>query len=227
MLQSERIVFAPVIMEKIAGLQLGVLVAKDFLVVKKSELVQHSFDTLFSFVKNKFRNDPPSSDPTVSAVRRMYRRIGWEPTRYRPSSEAMLRRILNDKGLYHINNAVDLGNAASARYHLPMGLYDLKKIEGVVTCDVGRANEEYQGLSKELIHAEGKLILRDHTGIFGNPTADSRRTCIDSDTTSLVALFFTPPEVHRSYLEETLNHLGQLYQDECDAAVDQSIVVCE
>ena len=219
--------FTDIIRSKIAGLQLGVLEVNNFLVNKNSDLVRDSFDDLFYFVKNKFDPDPPSSDPIVSAVRRMYRRIGWEPTRYRPSSEAMLRRIIKGNGLYHINNAVDLGNVASARYHIPMGLYDLEKINRAITCDVGRKDEAYQGLSKELIHADGKLILRDQSGIFGNPTADSRRTCIANTTKAILAVFFSPPEVTRKYLLATLDYLSRLYQQECDAVVENYIVICD
>jgi DNA/RNA-binding domain of Phe-tRNA-synthetase-like protein len=145
----------------------------------------------------------------------MYRRIGWEPTQYRPAAEALIRRILKGTGLYRINNLVDLANIVSTRYHLPMGLYDLHKIDHPIVVDVGRAAESYQGIYKDLIHAEGKMVLRDVSGIFGNPTADSARTCIDSDTRSLVAIFFTPAEIEPSYLDQTLAALAALYQQEC------------
>jgi DNA/RNA-binding domain of Phe-tRNA-synthetase-like protein len=77
-------------------MKLGVLTAKAVRVSKSSPYVEAAFDQLYAFVQEKFAREAPSSDATVSAVRRMYRRIGWEPTRYRPSSEAMLRRILKN-----------------------------------------------------------------------------------------------------------------------------------
>jgi len=217
--------FADIITEKISGLQLGILEIHNFQVSKHSESVQHAYHNLFSFIENKYAEAPPSSDQIVSSVRRMYRRIGWEPTRYRPSSEAMIRRILKRKGLYNINNAVDLGNVASTWFHLPMGLYDMNKIDGKIEIDIGKANETYNGLSVNLIHAEGKLILRDNLGIFGNPTADSERTCIDSQTKNVIAMFFTPPEVEIIHLEETLNYLTKLYIKETASASYNSYIV--
>jgi len=213
--KNMNIKFSAKIQQKIPGLKLGLLKALNVEIRKKSKLVDEQYKQLDLFIKNKFAKNPPSSDVVVSAVRRMYRRIGWEPTQYRPSSESMIRRFLKDKGLYRIYNFVDLGNVASTKFHLPMGLYDIDKIHGGIIVDVGGDNETYQGISKELIHATGKMILRDDTGIFGNPTADSKRTCLGENTKNVLALFFTPPEVDNDYLNETLKFLNNLYQTEC------------
>ena len=207
--------FSSIIKQKIPGLKLGLLEARNVEIKKKSALVDEQYNQLEEYIKNKFTDSPPSSDFVVSAVRRMSRKIGWEPTKYRPSSEAMIRRFLKDKGLYHINNYVDLGNVASTKFHLPMGLYDLNKINGNIIIDVGKEHESYQGISKELIHATGKMILRDETGIFGNPTADSKRTSLSEKTKNILAIFFTPPNVDNNYLNETLNFLEDLYLSEC------------
>ena len=217
--------FSQIIKQKIPGLKLGLIEAKNVQIRKKSELVEAQYSEIEIFTKNKFAENPPSSDAVVSAVRRMYRKIGWEPTKYRPSSEAMIRRFLKDKGLYHINNFVDLGNVASTKFHLPMGLYDIDKIVGSVIVDVGREDESYQGISKELIHASGKLILRDEKGIFGNPTADSKRTCLNENTKNVLVLFFTPPEVGNEYLKETLSFLNNLYQSECPAMLSNIKII--
>jgi len=209
---AQEISISPVISERIPGLILGVLEADQISVTSNPSEIEPYFADLFHFIKNKFTTKRPSEDEVVSAVRRMYRRIGWEPTRYRPSSEAMIRRILKDRGLYHINNAVDLGNIASARFHIPMGLYDRNKINPPVLCDVGHPGESYQGLSIDLIHAEGKMILRDQVGVFGNPTADSKRTCIRTTSKNIVAIFFGPPEVKKNHIQETLDFLEDLYR---------------
>ena len=222
---KNKIYFSDIIRTKISGMQLGLLEVTGFTVTGDSPTIEPAINVLYDFIRSKFAQDPPSSDPVVSSVRRMYRRIGWEPTRYRPSSEAMIRRILKKNPLYRINNAVDLGNVTSVRFHLPMGLYDSEKIAQTITFDVGKEDETYQGLSIDLIHAHGKLILRDNSGIFGNPTADSRRTCIDSDTRDILAIFFTPPEIDPQYLRDTLDHLEQLYVGESDEIKSEKYVI--
>ncbi|MBN2423747.1 MAG: hypothetical protein JXR46_15870 [Calditrichaceae bacterium] len=197
---------------KLPGIKFGTVTSGNIRVVKEMETFDQSLNDLIIFLKNKFGDQPLSGDPIISAVRRLYYRVGWEPTRYRPSSEALIRRIISGKGLYRINNLVDLGNLISAQFHLPMGLYDAGKINGEIELDVGKAGEHYEGISKEIIHADGKLILRDKVGIFGNPTADSKRTSIQSNTKGILALFFCPQEIEDSYINDTLKKLKDYYQ---------------
>lgn len=214
-----------IIKEKIRGIKFGLLLANQVQVIKNDPSFVNDLSELIIELKNKFTNRMPSDDEIVGHVRRLYRRIGWEPTQYRPSSEAIVRRLLKDKGLYRINNLVDYGNLVSARYHLPMGLYDKDNIDGDPVFDVGRKGESYQGISKDKIRAEGKLILRDDTGIFGNPTADSLRTSITEETHSALAIFFCPPEVNDYYLADVLNSLKNYYQQSCPGTeINQSIL---
>lgn len=201
-----------VIHNKIPGLKLGLVEAHGVHVQKGEPRFDALFDELLREIKQNFTDHLLSSNEIIGHVRRMYRRVGWEPTKYRPSSEALARRILQNKGWYRINNVVDLGNLASAHAYLPMGLYDTDKIQGEIWLDVGKVNESYQGISRNEIHAEGKLILRDDLGIFGNPTADSKRTSINEDTKNILAVFFTPPEVTDVYLEQTLQILVEYYR---------------
>ncbi|MHB2150842.1 B3/B4 domain-containing protein [Calditrichota bacterium LG25] len=201
-----------IIKQRIPGLKLGLVYGCGASVSKICPEFETGFDELRSYLNQHYSEAPLSSNPVIGHVRRMYRKIGWEPTRYRPSSEALARRILQGKGLYRIFNLVDLGNLVSARYHLPMGLYDADKISGNILLDVGRAGESYQGIGKGEIHAEGKLILRDDLGIFGNPTADSKRTALEPTTKSILAIFFTPPEVDMPYLQQALDDLTTYYR---------------
>lgn len=195
------------IKQRIPGLKFGIVRGHQATVQKECPEFNSYFADLENYLKANFSEAPLSSHPVIGHVRRMYRKIGWEPTRYRPSSEALARRILQGKGLYRIYNLVDLGNLVSARFHLPMGLYDADKIKGEIWFDVGREGESYQGISRQEIHAQGKLILRDQAGIFGNPTADSKRTALSTQTKNILAIFFTPPEVEPDYLNQTLRQL--------------------
>ncbi len=213
-----------IIKEKISGLKLGIVSAHSVTVHKPGAEFDQHLAELVDFLQNKFKNHRPAEDEVVSHVRRMYRRIGWEPTRYRPSSEALVRRLLNGKGLYRINNLVDYGNLISARFHLPMGLYDTSKLKGQIRMDVGKEDETYQGISNPEIHANGKLILRDDQGIFGNPTADSLRTSITDSTKSVLAVFFCPPEVDDSYLNQTMRALHTAYQPFTTAAIEEQVI---
>ncbi len=111
-----------------------------------------------------------------------------EPTRYRPSSEALLRRVVAGKGLYTINNAVDACNLASLEFLLPVGMYDLDKVRGAVTLRTGRAGETYPGIRKGTVNLADRLGLFDTDGPFGSPTSDSARTCVAAGTVRVLAV---------------------------------------
>ena len=128
----------------------------------------------------------------VSAVRTMYKRVGLDPTRTRPSSEALLRRVRRGDGLPRINSLVDVINWCSLESQLPFGLYDADRLEGLATLRLGRPGEEYAGIRKDVVHVEGRLVLADAVGPFGNPTSDSARTMVTPDTTRALVVIFVP-----------------------------------
>ncbi len=136
----------------------------------------------------------PGDIPELQGARRLYRAFGVDPTRTRPSSEALLRRVLKDKPFPEVNNAVDLINLAALRFWLSLGLYDLGKLTPPVTLRRGRAGERYEGIRKDEVHLDGRLALADARGAFGNPTSDSLRASVDERTTSLVAVIFAPAD---------------------------------
>jgi DNA/RNA-binding domain of Phe-tRNA-synthetase-like protein len=107
-----------------------------------------------------------SADVTA-AVRTMYKRVGIDPTKTRPSSEALLRRVRRGDELPRINSLVDVINWCSLESQLPFGLYDLDKVQGDVTLRLGLPGEEYAGIRKDAVHVAGRLTLADEAGAFG------------------------------------------------------------
>ncbi len=122
----------------------------------------------------------------------MYKRVGIDPTKTRPSSEALLRRVRKGDELPRINSLVDIINWCSLETQLPYGLYDLDKIQGDVTLRLGRPGEEYEGIRKAAVHVAGRLTLADAVGPFGNPTSDSARTMVTTATTRALVVIFAP-----------------------------------
>ena len=131
-------------------------------------------------------------DDVTTAVRSMYKRVGLDPTKTRPSSEALLRRVRKGGDLPRINSLVDVINWCSLETRLPFGLYDLARIDGDVTLRLGRDDESYAGIRKDTVHVAGRLTLADAAGPFGNPTSDSARTMVTTATTSALVVIFVP-----------------------------------
>lgn len=125
----------------------------------------------------------------IAATRRVYRTCGKDPSRYRPASEALIRRQLTNKSLYQIDTLVDLTNLASIAYGYSIGGFDADKFHGdTLTLGIGRAGEPYEGISRGMINIEGLPVYRDATGGVGTPTSDNERTKITLETTHLVVL---------------------------------------
>jgi DNA/RNA-binding domain of Phe-tRNA-synthetase-like protein len=138
-----------------------------------------------------------SSDITA-AVRQMYKQVGLDPTKTRPSSEALLRRLRKGDELPRINSLVDIINWCSVESQLPFGLYDLDHVSAVgatVSLRLGLAGESYPGIRKDDVHVAGRLVLADDVGAFGNPTSDSARTMVTEATTRALVVIFAPAHV--------------------------------
>lgn len=125
----------------------------------------------------------------IAATRRIYRACGKDPSRYRPASEALIRRILQGKKLYQIDTLVDLINLASIVYGYSIGGFDADKMLGEqLTLGIGKADEPYEGIGRGLINIEGLPVYRDEIGGVGTPTSDHERTKITAQTTHLLVL---------------------------------------
>jgi len=148
------------------------------------------------------RAHPPAE---ITAVRTMYKRVGLDPTKTRPSSEALLRRVRKGDSLPRINSMVDVCNWCSLEFQLPYGLYDAAHIDGDVELRMGLAGESYPGIRKDAVHVDGRIALADRIGPFGNPTSDSARTMVTTATTQAMLVVFAPRDVDRQRLDKVLD----------------------
>jgi DNA/RNA-binding domain of Phe-tRNA-synthetase-like protein len=159
-------------------------------------------DGLLAEAERLVRAKPPAE--TLS-VRSMYKRLGIDPTKTRPSNEALLRRVRKDQPLPRVNSLVDVINWCSVEFQLPYGLYDRRRIVGPVTLRIGRDGEEYSGIRKDTVHVGGRMALVDDLGPFGNPTSDSARTMVTTATRDALVVVFAPVDVDASRLDGVLS----------------------
>lgn len=128
----------------------------------------------------------------VHIVRAMFREWGMDPSKYRPSSEALLRRVVQGKGLYFISNIVDIINLGSMETGWPYGCYDRAKLRPPIVFRHGAPGETYERVGKEMWHLEGRPMLADADGPFGSPISDSTRTMITGSTQNVLITIFAP-----------------------------------
>ena len=141
----------------------------------------------------RFRNELTTESlkdmTSIAATRRVYKACGKDPTRYRPASEALIRRMLQGKELYQRDTLVDLVNLASIAYGYSIGGFDADKFVGnTLTLGIGREGEPYEGIGRGLLNICGLPVYRDAEGGVGTPTSDNERTKMTIDTRHLVVL---------------------------------------
>lgn len=153
----------------------------------------------------RIHGDGKSGDvPGAADARALYKALGLDPTKTRPSSEALLRRVLKGEALYRINTLVDAMNLCSLRSQLPFGLYDLGRIEPPVLLRKGEPGESYEGIRKAAVNVEGRPVLSDARGPFGNPTSDSARTMVTTATSRALVTVYAPASYNEFRLKEVL-----------------------
>jgi len=160
-------------------------------------------DAPLSAAAERMRVSVDASDITAS-VRSMYKRVGLDPTKHRPSSEALLRRLKKGEPLPRVNSLVDVINWCSVESQLPFGLYDAARIAGPVVLRIGRSGESYPGIRKDEVHVEGRLVLSDNLGPFGNPSSDSERTKVTEATTEALVVVFAPADLASTIADRAL-----------------------
>lgn len=139
--------------------------------------------------RQTYTTDSLKEHPAILATRQIYKHCGKDPSRYRPSSEALIRRMLKGHELYQINTAVDLINLASIRFGYSIGGFDADKIQGnQLILGIGKAEEPYEGIGRGPLNIEGLPVYRDREGGIGTPTSDHERTKLSTTTENILAL---------------------------------------
>ena len=134
-----------------------------------------------------------------------------DPTKTRPSNEALLRRVRKGDTIPRINSAVDIVNWCSLEFQLPYGLYDSSKVSGPVTMRLGAAGESYPGIRKDDVNVGGRITVADSIGAFGNPTSDSARTMVTPAATELLVIVYAPLEISPAQLDRVITVTSQRF----------------
>ncbi len=194
---------------QIPGVKLGLIEATDVQVQLVHASLAAEMDAVCDRIRRTHTIDQVALLDSVRGVRAMFRAWGVDPSRYRPSSEALLRRVVQGKGLYRICNVVDVCNLCSIETGWPFGLYDRNHLDPPIVMRLGQNGESYEGIGKQTWHLAGRPILVDSQGPFGCPISDSTRTMITEATRSLLSVIFAPATVSEEELQRGLERYAQ------------------
>lgn len=154
---------------------------------------------------------------SIAATRRVYRACGKDPSRYRPASEALIRRMLQGKELYQCDTLVDLVNLASIAFGYSIGGFDADKFVGdTLTLGIGKEGEPYEGIGRGMLNIAGLPVYRDVKGGVGTPTSDNERTKMTLETRHLVVLI-NGYDGNENRVRQNAEYIQQLLRKYCQS----------
>lgn len=200
--------------------RVGVVEARGVRVVEHDPEVWREIETVSARLRAQYAGREPGQIDGLQPARQLYRAIGVDPTKLRPSSEALLRRVLRGDGLPRINSLVDLNNLCSLEFLLPIGLHDLERVTGGLTLRRGAPGEGYEAIGKGWYSVEGRLTVADDRGACGSPTSDSQRTMITPSTRRCLMIIYAPA----AYPAERLDAHARLAADRLERYAGGAVV---
>ena len=154
---------------------------------------------------------------SIAATRRVYRACGKDPSRYRPASEALIRRMLQGKALYQCDTLVDLVNLASIAFGYSIGGFDADKFVGdTLTLGIGKEGEPYEGIGRGMLNIAGLPVYRDVKGGVGTPTSDNERTKMTLETRHLVVII-NGYDGNENRVRQNAEYIQQLLRKYCQS----------
>jgi len=182
----------PAVIKKYPHLKVGVLIAKGIKNQGNMDEILQLVTTTSEAVKNSYEGKEITKDPKILDWREAYKSFGYKPSSYRCSAEALIRRVIADKGLPSINPVVNLYNLISIKYGLPAGADDLDKVSGSIRLAMAKGNEHFitLGSREEEIAKEGEIIYRDDQEVLCKAwnwrESDTSKITEESQNVSLV-----------------------------------------
>lgn len=193
---------------ELPGVKLGIVEADNVNIRLVDPGLSLLADEVCERKRREFTVETLAEDGAVRNVRGMFRQWGIDPSKYRPSSEALLRRVAQGKGIYRVSNIVDIGNLGSVETGWPYGCYDRARLRPPIVFRKGTSGESYEGIGKRMLHLDGKPVLADSEGPFGSPISDSTRSMISESAVEIMAVIYAPETAADATLEMAMTRLA-------------------
>jgi len=192
---------------ELPGVKLGIVEVDNIHFRLVDPGLAHLVDEICERKRREFTVETLAEDVAIRHVRAMFREWGVDASKYRPSSEALLRRVVQGKGLYRVSNVVDIGNVGSVETGWPYGCYDRARLQPPIEFRHGAPSERYEGIGKRVWHLDGRPVLADSEGPFGSPISDSTRSMITESAIDILIVIYAPASAADTALEAAMTRL--------------------
>ncbi|TDL66351.1 hypothetical protein E2R56_22540 [Rhodococcus qingshengii] len=199
------------IISQIPHFKLGIIEYKEITVGDSPQMVKGRLQLFQESIYFDLENTNLSELPGIQEWRSIFKTFGKDPNRYRPSSEALYRRVQKHNYLTTVQSAIDINNFFSLQYQVPIGIYDSDKLEGQITIEVAKAGEEYLGLNGRMNSLENLIVSSDQLGPFGSPFVDSNRAPVSETTKNALQIIYLQPTTAVNSAERLTESLMKMF----------------
>lgn len=199
------------IFQHVPQFKLGVIHYDNIVVSESPQMLRGRFQLYQEQLMLEFDGKTVSQETTINEWRSIVKMLGADPSRYRHSAEALLRRVTKGHFIHTVNSAVDVTNLLSLQYKIPFGIYDCKQLEGSIRLQIGTKQDTYEALNDRTYSFANKLVLLDENGPFGSPFVDSKRSRVTEKTTRALHIIYIKPSLESSEAKKQLEAVAHVF----------------
>ncbi|GGH84509.1 DNA/RNA-binding domain of Phe-tRNA-synthetase-like protein [Pullulanibacillus pueri] len=197
----------------IPDFKIGIITYHDIAVSDSPQFFKEQMHALEKELMLSFEEKSVGELEGVKEWRQLFKRLGTDPSRYRPSHEALLRRLYKGQSFPLIHSAADVNNYLSARYQIPLGIYDCDKLSAPLSIRLGGQDDDYDALNGREMKMAQKLVSADRAGAFGSPIVDSKRTMTTADTRNALHIVYLKPSDSLETCYQLLQSISHLFTE--------------
>lgn len=181
------------IIEHIPNFKVGIIEYKDITVSESPQMIRGRLQLFQESIYFDLESKTVTELAGIKEWRSIFKKYGKDPNRYRPSVEALYRRVQKQNYLSSVQSAIDVNNFFSLQYQVPIGIYDLNNLNGPVSIGLGMEGEEYTGLNGRINSLNRLIVSSDNLGPFGSPFVDSNRAPVTFATKNALQIIYLRP----------------------------------
>ncbi|RSL30524.1 hypothetical protein D7Z54_25850 [Salibacterium salarium] len=199
------------LIHKVPDFKVGITFHHNIVIGESPQMLKGRLQFFQEKIRTDLLNQTILDYPGVSEWQETFKRLGMDPKRYRPSHEALFRRISKGNDLPFIHSAADLNNFFSLQYEIPIGIYDLETLYDYIKISMGTEGDTFEGLNGRSNNMNGKLSTFDKKGSFGSPIVDSDRSKTDPETTDIAQIFYLKPSMDIREANQLLEAAAKMF----------------
>ncbi|RAS72791.1 B3/B4 domain-containing protein [Priestia endophytica] len=204
---------------------LGIITYKVQKLTESSNNFKEKFASLKEILIDKYSTIKVTEQDEVKAWREFLKQLKIDPSRYKVSSEALIKRTISDKPLFWVNGAVDVNNFLSVLHVTPMGIYDMNHIQGSISYGLDSNEASYDALNGRIVSMKGKPHLSDELSGFGSPIVDSQRTKVTIESKNLMHVLYFHPGISQDEKIMIIDKTTKTFSEELGAEVTSNNVI--